>query len=176
MARKKEATNSINETEVVKTDATKVETPKVEIPKPEPQNYAKKTFNGNTLAITLASVAMVLSGASAVFSYLSYEKASTPLTILTPETADGNTTSFVEGSVADVVEKVSESVVSIVTSVTSMSYFGQTYESSAAGTGIIVSSDGYILTNKHVVEGAKKISGYEPLGRLIPSRTSVLGY
>ena len=37
---------------------------------------------GNTLAITLACIAVVLSGTSAVFSYLSFEKANTPLTIL----------------------------------------------------------------------------------------------
>ncbi|MBQ6593947.1 trypsin-like peptidase domain-containing protein [Candidatus Saccharibacteria bacterium] len=109
------------------------------------------------LAVVLASAALVLAGTSAVFSYLSYEKANTPLTILSSG-ADGNTASFVEGSVADVVDKVSQSVVSIVTSVKGVSYFGQSYESSAAGTGVIVSQDGYILTNKHVIEGASTIS------------------
>lgn len=109
------------------------------------------------IAITLSCVALVLAGVSATFSYLSYEKANTPITIL-GSGIDGNTASFVEGSVADIVEKVSESVVSIVTSTTSTNYFGQSYSSSAAGTGIIVTSDGYILTNKHVIDGAKKIS------------------
>lgn len=113
---------------------------------------------GNALAITLSSVAIVLSGASAVFSYLSFEKANTPLTILNYDGSDGNTASFVEGTVADIVDKVSESVVSIVTSVTTTSFFGQSYSSEAAGTGIIVTSDGYILTNKHVIDGAKTIT------------------
>lgn len=111
----------------------------------------------NVLAVTLASVAIVLSGTSAVFSYLSYEKASTPITFLNSGT-DGNSVNFVEGSVSDIVDKVSESVVSIVTSVKTTSYFGRSSESQAAGTGIIVTSDGYILTNKHVIEGATKIS------------------
>ena len=126
---------------------------KSEIKKAEP----KKEARGNVLAIALASVAVVLSGASAVFSYLSYEKASTPLTILSSD-ADGNMASFVEGSVADIVEKVSQSVVSIVTEVKTTSYFGYSTTGSAAGTGIIVTSDGYILTNKHVIDGATKIS------------------
>ena len=117
----------------------------------------KKT-NGNTLAITLSCVAVALSGASGVFSYLSYEKANTPLTILSASGVDGNTASFVEGSVADIVDKVSESVVSILTSVVSTSYFGQSYTSEAAGTGIIVTEDGYILTNKHVIDGTTSIS------------------
>ncbi|MBR2710509.1 trypsin-like peptidase domain-containing protein [Candidatus Saccharibacteria bacterium] len=112
---------------------------------------------GGKLAITLSSVAIVLAGASAVFSYLSYQKASTPLTFLNSG-ADGNSVNFVEGSIAEVAEKVAESVVSIVTSIKSTSYFGQSYDSSAAGTGVIVTEDGYILTNKHVIDGANKIS------------------
>ena len=152
---KKVKKEEVKEAEVVKVEEpVKEEVKKVETPaKPE-----VKKSSGNALAITLASVAVVLSCASAVFSYLSFEKANTPLTILNSDGADGNTASFVEGTVADVVDKVSESVVSIVTSVTTMSYFGQNYESQAAGTGMIVTEDGYILTNKHVIEGAKSIS------------------
>lgn len=116
-----------------------------------------KKSSSNTVAIVFASVALALSGTSAVFSYLSYEKASTPLTIL-ESGADGNSANFVEGSVADIVEKVSESVVSIVTEVKTTSYFGYSSTGQAAGTGIIVSADGYILTNKHVIDGASKIS------------------
>lgn len=118
----------------------------------------KRCNGGSVLAITLAGVAVVLAGTSAVFSYLSYEKANTPITFSSSNGVDGNMASFVEGTVADIVEKVSESVVSIVTSTKATSYFGQSYSSSAAGTGIIVTSDGYILTNKHVIEGATKIN------------------
>lgn len=135
-------------------DVEKIETSVVEVLKSD----NKKINGGNVLAVTLASIAIILSGTSAVFSYLSFEKASTPLTILNTDGTDGNTVSFVEGTVADIVDKVSESVVSIVTSVTSTSFFGQSYTSQAAGTGVIVSSDGYILTNKHVIEGAKTIT------------------
>ncbi|MBR2803404.1 trypsin-like peptidase domain-containing protein [Candidatus Saccharibacteria bacterium] len=113
--------------------------------------------NTSPVAIVLASVAIVLAGVSSVFSYLSYQKSSTPLTILNSG-SDGNLTSFVEGSIADVVDKVSASVVSIVTTTKSSSYFGQSVTGSAAGTGIIVSGDGYILTNKHVIDGASKIT------------------
>lgn len=70
---------------------------------------------------------------------------------------DGNkTTTAAEGTVMSVSDKVSPSVVSIITSVTQQSYFGTT-SGEAAGTGIIVSSDGYILTNKHVVSDAKSV-------------------
>ena len=55
-------------------------------------------------------------------------------------------------------DKVSKSVVSIVTSVKTTNFFGQSYDSSAAGTGVIVTSDGYIITNKHVISGATSIN------------------
>lgn len=118
---------------------------------------APKAAGTNKTAIILATLALFGAGVSATFSVLSYQKASTPLTFLNSGT-DGNSANFTEGSIADVVSKLSPSVVSIVTSVKGTSYFGQSYTSAAAGTGIIVSADGYILTNKHVIEGASTIS------------------
>lgn len=57
----------------------------------------------------------------------------------------------------DLVKKVGPSVVSINTSTTVQSYFGA-QEQQGAGTGVIVTSDGIILTNKHVVEGASTVT------------------
>lgn len=57
-----------------------------------------------------------------------------------------------EGNVvADVAREVSPSVVSIVTESTARTYFGTTAQQQGAGTGIIISKDGYILTNRHVI-------------------------
>lgn len=64
-----------------------------------------------------------------------------------------------EADISGVVEKVSPSVVSIVTEVQSEGFRGITAEA-GAGTGMIVGSDGYIMTNKHVVEGATTVSVY----------------
>ena len=36
--------------------------------------------------------------------------------------------------------------------------FGGTYTTNAAGSGIIISKDGYIVTNNHVIDGAQKIT------------------
>ncbi len=47
--------------------------------------------------------------------------------------------------------KVSPSVVSVVSKQVYQDLFGRTYESSGAGTGFIITSDGLIITNKHVV-------------------------
>ena len=51
----------------------------------------------------------------------------------------------------DVVKKVSPSVVSITSTSTAQSFFGGAQTVEGAGTGMIVSSDGLIMTNKHVV-------------------------
>jgi serine protease Do len=52
--------------------------------------------------------------------------------------------------VAEVAKRVSPSVVSIVTQATARTPYG-TSVSEGAGTGIILTKDGYILTNKHVI-------------------------
>lgn len=72
-------------------------------------------------------------------------------------TVDGNIpVSSDEADITDLVKKVSPSVVSIVTTQTARSgYFQQ--EMGGAGTGIIISENGYILTNKHVVNSANAI-------------------
>lgn len=60
-----------------------------------------------------------------------------------------------EQTISDVVERAKPSVVSIVTS-GSASRTG--YAAQAAGTGIVISKDGYVLTNRHVVAGASTAS------------------
>lgn len=60
-------------------------------------------------------------------------------------------------NIQEVVDKVSASVVEITTeSVQTSSYMGQ-YITQGAGSGVIVSSDGYIITNNHVIEGASSV-------------------
>lgn len=112
---------------------------------------------GNTLPIVLSSVAVVLGGCGLALGWMGYERANTPITFLN-NSNDGNSANFVEGSIAEVADKVSKSVVSIITSTKTTNYFGQSYNASAAGTGIIATSDGYILTNKHVINGATKVT------------------
>lgn len=108
-------------------------------------------------AVLLSSIALLLGLAGLVLGLIAINRASTPITFL-GNGSDGNSANFTEGSIADIADKVSESVVSIVTSTKATDFFGQDREASAAGTGIIATSDGYIITNKHVVNGASKVS------------------
>lgn len=58
-----------------------------------------------------------------------------------------------QNATIDIAKKVGPSVVSITTSATGRDIYGRTSQSEAAGTGILISADGLILTNKHVVNG-----------------------
>ncbi|MBR5647734.1 trypsin-like peptidase domain-containing protein [Candidatus Saccharibacteria bacterium] len=120
------------------------------------ENEQKRTRKKFPWAVILAIIAVALSGTSLTLSLMDHFKTATPITFVGGG-LDGNSANYVEGSIAEVANRVSSSVVSIVTSIRTRSFYGS-YDSEAAGTGIIVSADGYILTNKHVIEGANKIN------------------
>jgi serine protease Do len=61
-------------------------------------------------------------------------------------------------SIADVVAKVYPSVVAINTEVVTLDIFRTPLTQKGAGSGWIIDKDGIIVTNNHVVEGAKKVA------------------
>lgn len=61
-------------------------------------------------------------------------------------------------TMADVAKKVSPSIVSVTTRSIANSYYGQSSLAQGAGTGMIISKDGYVLTNKHVAGNASSVS------------------
>ena len=135
----------------------KEEKNEVKVQETTPKERENKTSSSNSLAIILSAIAVVLGGSGLVLGWMGYDKSSTPITFLNSGN-DGNSANFVEGSIADIASKVSKSVVSIITSTKATNFFGQSYDASAAGTGIIATSDGYIVTNKHVINGANKVT------------------
>ena len=74
----------------------------------------------------------------------------------TPEASSSITSSYAD--MPTLIEEVSKGVVSITTYYASNSDNIQDWEPMAYGTGVIMSSDGYIVTNNHVIEGAGLIS------------------
>lgn len=70
-----------------------------------------------------------------------------------------SSSSYIPSSLADVVSQTADSVVEITQYQTNTSiYSNYNYTSEGTGSGVIISSDGYILTNNHVIDGATKIS------------------
>ncbi len=65
----------------------------------------------------------------------------------------------VQTTVTRVVREVGPAVVTVISKLPPrFSFFGGQVEQSASGSGVIVSQDGYIVTNNHVVEGAESLS------------------
>ena len=60
--------------------------------------------------------------------------------------------------IADIVDKISPAVVAINVYGTAYDYFYREYPTEGAGSGVILTSDGYILTNNHVVTGGNTIT------------------
>ena len=72
-------------------------------------------------------------------------------------TEDGNrVVTQQEADISNVADEVSPSVVSILTSSRTSTPFYGAVEQNSAGTGVVLSKDGYILTNHHVIDGANK--------------------
>lgn len=105
------------------------------------------------LFVVSVIVLAVLAGFSGSALYTFLQK---PLTDITRTNApDGNLiVTPGEEDIAAVASKVSPSVVSIVTTVNSRGSMAQ----EGAGTGIIVSDSGYVMTNKHVVNDAATVA------------------
>ena len=60
-------------------------------------------------------------------------------------------------NVADTVERVRPAVVSLVTEIVLRDRFGMMRRDFGSGTGVIISEDGLVVTNNHVIEGAAKV-------------------
>jgi serine protease Do len=130
----------------------------------------KQNFKTFLLAFVIVMVLGVtlLTGCITITSPTS----STPTTNSTPTTAISEswtppTTSGTTGqlaSIADVVALVKPSVVAINTEVVSYDIFNRQYTQQGAGSGWIIDSNGIIVTNNHVVEGAKSITVITDIG------------
>ena len=141
-----EEANEANSTEDTESESEEKSTSKTE-KKP-------KIKTGKNHFATFASLlAVALSGTAL---YYVYNRPTTSI-FHSSNSASNNAATFAEGSISEIANSVSKSVVSIITNTSTTGSFFTGQVSQAAGTGFIISSDGYIATNKHVVANATKI-------------------
>ena len=114
----------------------------------------KKKKRALVILAVIAGVWLV-AGAGVLGAWLS-SQATQKNNSLTSGTDGNQVVTEDEADLANIVKKVGPTVVSVVTTQTTGSGRFQT-TSEGAGTGIIVSSDGYILTNRHVVQDARTL-------------------
>lgn len=136
----------MNQDEIIKTTATASDPLKTSV-----KNSRKVKRLVSLVVLTMLVLLVVSTVAYRLFSQQSTRQSTTQIN---QATVDRNSQQFENAAISDVVEKVAPSVVSIVTS--SVNLLNYSYDS--AGTGVILSSDGYILTNKHVVSKATQLT------------------
>ena len=69
-----------------------------------------------------------------------------------------NTSSVSSNTTSSIVKKTADSVVEIATEGLVNGSFARQYVTKGAGSGVIISADGYIVTNHHVIDGANTIT------------------
>ncbi len=137
------------------------------IPTDPPTVRKKKRKSGTALSVVCVLIAVVVVGmgsgfvGSHIYGMLAGEGVSITQSeggglSLTPTSVDRDSTT--ELSVSAIADITQPSVVEITTEVVSYGQFNQSYVGSGAGSGVIITQDGYIVTNHHVIDGASSIT------------------
>ena len=114
-------------------------------PTPAPRRRGRGRFGAGVL------VGVALTGA-AVGGYAIGQQDDPAAVVTTdPPAVAAQDVSVSTGSISDLVDAVRPSVVSVRQEVTQTNPLGQTAHGQAAGTGFVLSADGYIVTNNHVI-------------------------
>ncbi len=156
-------TNTDNKTPVYSKDFTKKETP------------VKKKRRGSAVWVALLCILLsLISGFAGAWAYNKYF--APPSTSVVYESVTPETTSVASEptSLADVIDKLKPSVVEVRTEVVTYGhFFGQSIYQ-GAGSGVFLTSDGYIVTNFHVIKNSNSVTVTTTDGKEYPAE--VIGY
>lgn len=129
-------------------------------PAPKKKKEKRAGFGTVLLCSLLAAVIGAASGVTAVtlLNKKSNNTKGEETVVLDQDTPRQNVNISVDKTSASVVEAVAEkvtpSVVGIRTTTSVTNFFGGSSEATGEGSGVVYSSDGYIITNYHVISGA----------------------
>ncbi len=116
------------------------------------------------LAILFSSLAGAIGGSFITWKIIGNQsEQSVVLDNTTQPTSIPNELTFsntdIETTITNVVQNVEPAVVTVVGTISGQrTFFGTTSDSEVSGSGVIITKDGYILTNNHVVESAQSLS------------------
>ncbi len=134
----------------------------------------KKRRSGAVWVALLCILLSLISGFAGAWAYNKYF--APPATSVVYESVTPETTSVASEptSLADVIDKLKPSVVEVRTEVVTYgNFFGQSI-SQGAGSGVFLTSDGYIVTNFHVIKNSNSVTVTTTDGKEYPA--NVIGY
>lgn len=132
-------------------------------------NHTKRSMRSVIIALVFAGVMGGFIGGSAVYVITNQVSSTTQILLpekgpIIPVDVDINT------AIIEAVDHVGPAVVTVINTLPPrVSLFGGVIEQVSSGSGVIVSSDGYIVTNHHVVEGAESLKIILADGSTLPA-------
>lgn len=124
----------------------------------KPKKPASKGFIAAMLVVTmLASAVLGFGGGYLANSMKTSSNGSININKVDASNASSETVATA-GTTSAIVKKTADSVVEIATESVVTGSFAQQYIQQGAGSGVIISEDGYIITNNHVIDGANNIT------------------
>ncbi len=125
-----------------------------------PGGSSRRRSVGTVLSAALLSAVLASGSTFAIVSIVDPGSSGSPAATTTPNAAvtnSGGTTTVQHEDITDVVAAARDSVVTLTSRVTGVrGPFGGT--ATGVGSGIVLTADGYALTNRHVVEGAQALT------------------
>lgn len=139
---------------------------------------SKKQIFYLLLVLVIAGISALggaIVGGLAVFGAIGRGSAAIPMPSPTPaaQAALQVSSTEIETSIVNTVEMISPAVVTVAGVIPGQTtFFGRTPDQEVSGSGVIISADGYVVTNNHVIEGTSEVAVILADGTQLPAEVA----